>query len=461
MIAVERPPVLIVRTAADFFELNYEVAGGTVGDRDIYHLGLGQLPSLARGVLSFGSVVKPASRDLETAASWFAQAATLIVAGLAGQSRPVRVGPRERPLIDRKDLGDGWLLADGLLACWIARDEDVEERLATMPVDPLRDALGVDEYALAWGRALQALAVCDEGGVSKHVAAVHAEAAPRRLYHHHPERARLTLLLADALLPLAARDEVAFEAALGAALRAHHDFYEAPEQKDERPQGYVALGPLGLACLAHDRGLKVDIASDYVPRALITRSYARDAVGPGKVGRADFGGELPAWPSGPREWRWVLEEPAAPLRVRYRTGEIADRVGERTLRLWGDGRARLEQRFAQGLLRAWSGAVPGDEVPRVRALLAAAGFPDAPPPPARPGQRKLELAAARGGSSCRRTTWRARGARSSRSSTASSPRWAETRCRTPGRSQGWRPARPRERSTPTSRAAGRRAGRPT
>ncbi|MEU3510314.1 Imm49 family immunity protein [Streptomyces longwoodensis] len=41
----------------------------------------------------------------------------------------------------------------------------------------------------------------------------------------------------------------------------------------EDPSGAVALGPLALACLAHDGGIPIDVESDYLPKHLLQRGW--------------------------------------------------------------------------------------------------------------------------------------------------------------------------------------------
>lgn len=74
-------------------------------------------------------------------------------------------------------------------------------------------------------------------------------------------------------LRLAEGDEDRFNAALEAALVAHRAFYSADEERRDDPSGFLALGPLGLACLAHDRGMRVDVESDYIPAWIIQRTW--------------------------------------------------------------------------------------------------------------------------------------------------------------------------------------------
>ena len=38
--------------------------------------------------------------------------------------------------------------------------------------------------------------------------------------------------------------------------------------------GFIAIGPLGLAALAHDRGIAIDVSSGYLPAWLLRGELA-------------------------------------------------------------------------------------------------------------------------------------------------------------------------------------------
>ncbi|MFJ4616816.1 immunity 49 family protein [Streptomyces sp. NPDC088812] len=65
------------------------------------------------------------------------------------------------------------------------------------------------------------------------------------------------------------RQEDHFTEELADALRYHTTYYHGLTD----PRGHVALGPLALACLAHDSGFTVDTSSRYLPEHLVARSW--------------------------------------------------------------------------------------------------------------------------------------------------------------------------------------------
>jgi hypothetical protein len=71
-----------------------------------------------------------------------------------------------------------------------------------------------------------------------------------------------------------------FNEALEQALLEHRKFWSVspanPRDIDNRPEdpdGFLALGPLGLACLAHDRGIPIEVESPYIPSWIVRRAW--------------------------------------------------------------------------------------------------------------------------------------------------------------------------------------------
>ena len=50
---------------------------------------------------------------------------------------------------------------------------------------------------------------------------------------------------------------------------ARHEAFWGKESRREYPDRFLALGPLAMAAIAHDRGLVVEIKSDYLPPWLV------------------------------------------------------------------------------------------------------------------------------------------------------------------------------------------------
>ncbi len=127
---------------------------------------------------------------------------------------------------------------DWLKACYLAmicRDEKSLRTLANAPVD------SADE----WVDVLQTF---------------HRKGLARELKTDDPTITLFNHIVAN-------RSEE-FDDALVHALRQHREYWSGREDTT----GGVALGPLAMACLAHDRGFRPSVESGYVPRNLVTRS---------------------------------------------------------------------------------------------------------------------------------------------------------------------------------------------
>ncbi|NKI44557.1 immunity 49 family protein [Streptomyces sp. LD120] len=53
----------------------------------------------------------------------------------------------------------------------------------------------------------------------------------------------------------------------------HKAYWTADEDRAKDPDGSLALAPLAMACLAYDGGIPLNVASDYLPRHLLQRSW--------------------------------------------------------------------------------------------------------------------------------------------------------------------------------------------
>jgi hypothetical protein len=52
-------------------------------------------------------------------------------------------------------------------------------------------------------------------------------------------------------------------------LQAHRDHWTRTEERAKSPAGFLALGPLAIACLAKEAGFRIRVRSDYLPGTLL------------------------------------------------------------------------------------------------------------------------------------------------------------------------------------------------
>lgn len=183
----------------------------------------------------------------------------------------VRILPSTGGPAHYADAGN-WLTA--LWLSIVCREADRIDMLAGVPTELLRTSgAQFDDYAYLWVDALQTYWTQGPGFGDKLAAAIEGAA---------PEVARETSreILLKLIYPsmrlfyhFARRQHDEFNDALAEALELHKEFWSSDEERSYDPDGFVALAPLAITCLAHDAGFPVTVESEYVPKHLIERSW--------------------------------------------------------------------------------------------------------------------------------------------------------------------------------------------
>ncbi|GAB3716138.1 hypothetical protein GCM10027598_25650 [Amycolatopsis oliviviridis] len=161
-----------------------------------------------------------------------------------------------------------WLTA--LYLAMVCRERPRIDLLAGIPVDLLRDSgHEYDEFIYSWVRALQIYWRGEDNLIDTVLEAMSGtdparlerfEAAPvLRLYYPPMEMFYL----------LTQREDAKFNESLANALELHKRYWTADEERLRDPEGFVALGPLAIACLARDAGVTIEVESDYLPIHLL------------------------------------------------------------------------------------------------------------------------------------------------------------------------------------------------
>ncbi|MFI6035086.1 immunity 49 family protein [Streptomyces sp. NPDC051315] len=185
-----------------------------------------------------------------------------------------RIGDRVHPLPATGPAphatARAWL--DAFWLALVCRESDRLRTLCRVPLDALRHAGPQDdEYVFHWIDTLQ--------GYFDDVPT--ADIVPRlvaTMESSHPHVATRTpadfLNLVD-YQPVAlfhrvlTQQQDLFSQTLDEALTHHARYYDGSDD----PRRHVALGPLALACLAHDQGFPVVTASPHLPKHLVRRSW--------------------------------------------------------------------------------------------------------------------------------------------------------------------------------------------
>lgn len=155
---------------------------------------------------------------------------------------------------------------DAFFAAAIVRDQHALDVLAAHDVDALPLSVGdVVGFDRLWVRLLQSLH-WPGADVSHYIGEVRrALRTFGGAAHEHDPLGASMLDLLDCLVDL---DGDGFDGAMAIALARHRQRWGRSDASRGDARGFIARGPLTLACFAHDLGLPLAIDSRYVPRAL-------------------------------------------------------------------------------------------------------------------------------------------------------------------------------------------------
>ncbi|MFD3683018.1 immunity 49 family protein [Streptomyces sp. NPDC058613] len=155
----------------------------------------------------------------------------------------------------------------------VCRDQPRMDAMCRVPLDLLRSSgAGDDEYVYHWVDALQTYWREQPGLPEKLTSAIEQS---------HPDIATIAPreLLQCVLYPpinlfhqFLRKNHDGFNQALAEALELHKAYWSTPERSEDLA-GFLALGPLAIACLAHDAGFPIEVESDYLPVRLLDRSW--------------------------------------------------------------------------------------------------------------------------------------------------------------------------------------------
>lgn len=166
-----------------------------------------------------------------------------------------------------------WL--DAVYLALTCRAHDRVARLCRVPLETLREDDTVDAYVLHWVETLRTYLSGGTGDavVEKLLATMQAS-LPETLTHSPDEFVNRADYQPVALFHrLFTRDHEAFGEALNEALAEHGGYWA----ESAAPRARVALGPLAMACLAHDQGFPIDPERlPHLPRYLVDGKRIED-----------------------------------------------------------------------------------------------------------------------------------------------------------------------------------------
>lgn len=136
----------------------------------------------------------------------------------------------------------------------IARSEESLSALESVDDTAMRQSnTQLDEFNYTWKTALTALRAGRDDAVEL---IGQAKGECERAVVAHKSAIARELPLFDVALALAQEDREAFNQTLYKALVAHKTYWKS---KARATDGWIAMGPLAFACLAHDRGYPIEV----------------------------------------------------------------------------------------------------------------------------------------------------------------------------------------------------------
>lgn len=164
-----------------------------------------------------------------------------------------------------------------LSAFWLAvicREQKRMTRLCEIPLERLHSPEGVyDEFVYHWVDVQQTYWLRRPGLAEKLMAAL--EASNPEVVRNTPPDALQCVMYPPINLfyHFVRKHEQEFGPALAEALNLHKAYWTLNEERATDIDGALALGPLAMACLAHDGKLPIDVESPFIPESLLTHGW--------------------------------------------------------------------------------------------------------------------------------------------------------------------------------------------
>lgn len=182
---------------------------------------------------------------------------------------------RVRAIGPTHDTGT-WRWLRGFFLALTCRDRSAADTLAAVPTGLLyASEPDGDDYMFEW---VAALGMFWRGEPAFEAVAERALtwSDPAKLRRQDKEAAaHLLIPPIEVFLALTSGSADEFNGCLAGALEQHRDYWSRDvENRPRDPSGFIAWPLLGLACLARDRGVPVEVESEYLPARFVDRSRA-------------------------------------------------------------------------------------------------------------------------------------------------------------------------------------------
>ncbi|MFK0258340.1 immunity 49 family protein [Streptomyces sp. NPDC090445] len=164
-----------------------------------------------------------------------------------------------------------------LSAFWLAvicREQQRMTQLCEVPLERLRSAEGAyDDFVFHWVDVQQTYWLRRPGLVDKLMAAF--ESSDPEVARNTPRDALQGVMYPPLNLfyHVVRKRQEEFGPALAEALKLHKAYWTLDEERATDIDGALPLGPLAMACLAHDGKFPIDVESPFLPKYLLTHGW--------------------------------------------------------------------------------------------------------------------------------------------------------------------------------------------
>jgi hypothetical protein len=240
---------------------------------------LGTLARNARSYAGYQCILDPNSIQLWRALRIAAYSLTSVceLASLPEGNYEVFAGEGDPVMLPAgvNSYSDGISWLHGFYLGVACRESHLNDRLAEIPVAVLKQSSSRnDEYLYLQIEALQSFWKGATDTPQRVIEAMKATDPELIKVGTVDYALNIAVREIDLLFRLLENDSVAFNESLIKALERHKKHWSKKDMKN-RPIGFIAIGILGLVSIAYERGITIDVESDYIPKYIFQGDFLK------------------------------------------------------------------------------------------------------------------------------------------------------------------------------------------
>jgi hypothetical protein len=242
-------------------------------------LNLGTLASDARAYGGYQCILDPNSIQLWRALRIAAYSLTSVceLASLPEGNYEVFAGEGDPVMLPAgvNSYSDGISWLHGFYLGVACRESHLNDRLAEIPVAVLKQSSSRnDEYLYLQIEALQSFWKGAADTPQRVIEAMKATDPELIKVGTVDYALNIAVREIDLLFRLLENDSVAFNESLIKALEWHKKHWSEKNLKND-PDGFIAIGILGLVSIAYERGMTIEVESDYIPKYIFQGDFLK------------------------------------------------------------------------------------------------------------------------------------------------------------------------------------------